>query len=128
VITVVAAVIEHDDRLLVTRRLQGVHLEGLWEFPGGKIDPGESHRDALLRELLEELGVQAEIGELILSTTHAYQDVEVTLHFYSCTLKGVPIPQLGQEMRWVTREELSQLGFPEADTELIKRLTTSAAR
>ena len=126
-ITVVAAVIERDDHFLVTRRLPGVHLAGMWEFPGGKVDPGEAHELALMREIQEELGVQVAVGELILLTTHAYKDVEVTLYFYACELLGSPSPRLGQEMRWVSRLELPQLGFPEADAELIKRLTTSVA-
>ena len=125
-ITVVAAVIERDGHFLLTRRLQGVHLAGLWEFPGGKVDRAESHEHALSREIVEELGVQISVGELILITTHAYPDVEVTLYFYACDLRGTPTPLLGQEMRWVARHELRQLGFPEADAELIKRLTTSA--
>jgi mutator protein MutT len=128
VITVVAAVIERDDHFLVTRRLQGVHLAGMWEFPGGKMHPGESQAAALAREIEEELGTQVDVGELIFQTTHAYKDVEVTLYFLACQLRGTPTPLLGQEMRWVPRHELTQLGFPEADAELIKRLTTSAAR
>jgi mutator protein MutT len=127
VILVVAAVIARDDHFLVTRRLQGAHLAGLWEFPGGKVDPGESHVDALRRELAEELGVAIQVGDLILRTTHAYTAVEVTLYFYACELRGEPMPLLGQEMRWVSRDTLQQLDFPEADGELIKRLTASAA-
>ena len=127
-ITVVAAVIERDDRFLVTRRQDGVHLAGFWEFPGGKIDPGETHAAALQRELLEELDTGAEVGNLLFETTHDYGDVLVRLYFYACELTGMPKPLLGQDMRWVPREELSRLGFPEADAELIKRLTASAGR
>jgi 8-oxo-dGTP diphosphatase len=123
VITVVAAVIERDGHFLVTRRLQGVHLAGMWEFPGGKVDPGESHVDALAREIAEELGVRIDVRDLVLQTTHAYKDVEVTLYFYACDLLGEPTALLGQEMRWVSRHELSDLRFPEADAELINRLT-----
>ena len=65
VVEVVAAVVERDGRYLITRRLEGTHLAGLWEFPGGKILPGEKPEDALRRELQEELGVEAEVGELI---------------------------------------------------------------
>ena len=127
-ITVVAAVIERDDRFLVTRRQDGVHLAGLWEFPGGKIDAGETHAAALKRELLEELDTSADVGDLVFETTHDYGDVLVRLYFYACELTGTPLPLLGQEMRWVPRDELSRLGFPAADAELIKRLTASAAR
>lgn len=127
-IVVVAAVIEDRHRFLVTRRQAGVHLAGMWEFPGGKIDPEESHSAALRRELREELGVDAEVGELVLETTHAYPDVTVALYFYRCRLRGDPRPLLGQEMRWVPRAELPSLGFPPADTELIERLARSDDR
>ena len=123
-IAVVAAVIEGTGRFLVTRRQPGVHLAGMWEFPGGKIDPGETHEAALRRELLEELGVDAEVGACVHRTGHAYPDRNVELHFYRCDLKGVPRPMLGQEMRWVPRNELRSLGFPPADTELIRMLTS----
>jgi 8-oxo-dGTP diphosphatase len=127
-ITVVAAVIERDERFLVTRRPTGVHLEGLWEFPGGKIDPDESHHAALKRELREELDADIEVGELTFATTHAYPDRNVALYFYRCALLGSPRPLLGQEMRWVARPELHLLGFPPADAELIERLTKSEFR
>jgi len=125
VIIVVAAVIEANHRFLVTRRQPGVHLAGLWEFPGGKIDPDEPHADALRRELKEELDVDVAVGEPLYTTVHAYDDRTVELHFYQCALKGEPRPLMGQEMRWVPRDELGQLGFPPADTELIEMLTKS---
>ena len=110
VVEVVAAVIEDDDRFLLTRRQAGVHLAGMWEFPGGKIDVGETDRGALERELREEL------------------DVDVELSFYRCSLKSAPQPLLGQEMRWVPRAELILLGFPPADTEFIAILTRAGGR
>jgi mutator protein MutT len=122
-ITVVAAVIERDERFLVTRRPTGVHLAGLWEFPGGKIDPDESHHAALKRELREELDADIEVGELTFATTHPYPDRNVALYFYRCTLRGSARPLLGQEMRWVARPELPLLDFPPADAQLIERLT-----
>ncbi len=128
VLSVVAAVIEQDGQFLVTRRLPGVHLGGLWEFPGGKLDPAEEHDSALRRELREELGVDVTVGELVHQTIHAYPERTVALFFYRCALRGVPRPQLGQDMRWVARQELPQLGFPPADTELIDRLVKSDVR
>jgi 8-oxo-dGTP diphosphatase len=122
VIAVVAAVIEHDGAFLVTRRQSGVHLAGMWEFPGGKIDPAETHEQALRREMREELGADVEVNELLYYTVHGYDDRTVSLYFYHCTLKGEPTPQLGQQMRWVPRAELATLGFPPADEQLIKRL------
>ena len=121
-IVVTAAVIERDGRLLITRRQQGVHLEGFWEFPGGKCDAGESLRASLERELREELDVDATIGSEIFTTTHAYPERSVELHFFECEIHGTPRPLIGQEMRWVERDELPTLRFPPADDELIQLL------
>jgi mutator protein MutT len=121
-VVVTAAVIEREGFILVTKRQPGVHLEGHWEFPGGKCEPGEPLDQCLVRELREELGVAAEIGEEILSTTHDYADRRVELHFLICELRGEPTPLLGQEMRWVGRSELETLDFPPADAELIQLL------
>ena len=127
-IVVVAAVIERQGAFLVTRRQKGVHLAGLWEFPGGKIDHGETHAGALAREIREELDADVDVGDLVFDVTHAYDDRTVALYFYRCTLRGTPRPLLGQEMRWVPRAELAALGFPPADEELIKRLTESSVQ
>ena len=122
-VVVAAAVIEQDGRFLLTRRLEGTHLAGRWEFPGGKCEPGETHAEALARELEEELAVPVAVGPRILVTTHAYDERTVELHFYETRLLGTPTPQLGQPMRWASREELGQLDFPEADAALIALLT-----
>lgn len=121
-LVVLAAVVERDGTFLLTRRLKGTHLAGTWEFPGGKCEPGETHEACLRRELIEELGVDAEIGEAVFETIHAYPDKTIELHFHACTLKGEPVPQLGQAMMWATREDLGTLEFPEADLELIALL------
>jgi len=124
-IIVVAAVIEQHGAFLVTRRQPGVHLEGLWEFPGGKIDPEETHVVALRREIREELDVDVDVHDLVFATNHVYPDRAVVLYFYRCELKGQPQPALGQEMRWVARRELGTLGFPPADEELIATLSNA---
>lgn len=121
-VVVTAAVIERDGAFLVTRRLEGTHLEGYWEFPGGKCDPGESHQDCLSRELVEELGARSRVGREILATSHAYTERVVELHFFACDLLDDPRPLIGQEMRWVPRGELRALAFPPADAELLDRL------
>jgi mutator protein MutT len=121
-LVVTAAVIERDEAFLVTRRLKGTHLEGYWEFPGGKCDAGESHRACLERELREELGVEVRIGAEIFSIAHAYPERIVELHFFACDLVGEPRPLIGQEMRWASRVELGALQFPPADAELLERL------
>jgi mutator protein MutT len=125
-IVVTAAVVEREGRFLVTRRQQGVHLEGFWEFPGGKCEPDEPLAACLRREIREELAVDAAIGAELLTTTHAYPERSVELHFFRCDLHGIPAPQLGQEMRWVAREELAGLTFPPADAELIGQLTNGS--
>jgi mutator protein MutT len=121
-VAVVAAVIEAAGRILITRRQRGTHLEGLWEFPGGKVDAGETHDAALKREIREELDADVDVHELVLSTTHRYPARAVALSFYRCTLTSEPRPILGQEMRWVARDELGNLEFPEADNQLIALL------
>ena len=105
-----------------------MHLEGYWEFPGGKCDAGEALDACLARELREELDVEARVGDEVFTTTHAYPDRVVELHFFRCELLGEPRPQLGQEMRWVRRDELATLEFPPADAELIRLLTAALKR
>jgi 8-oxo-dGTP diphosphatase len=123
-IVVVAAVIERDGRVLVSRRLEGTHLAGRWEFPGGKCEPGESHEACLARELQEELGVtRTTVGEEIGAAEHAYPERVVRLHFRRCAIDEEPRGVLGQALRWVTRAELSTLDLPDADRDLVKRLT-----
>jgi len=126
IVVVAAAVIERDGRFLVTRRQKGVHLEGCWEFPGGKCDDGESLTACLRRELSEELAVDANVGQDLFTVTHDYADRSVELHFFQCEVTGEPSPQIGQEMRWVRREDLATLEFPPADAELISTLTRQA--
>lgn len=121
-IVVVAAIIQRGDRYLVTRRQAGVHLAGLWEFPGGKCDDGELLSAAMARELREELGIRATVDAEVFSTTHEYSDRRVELHFLQCQSTDDPSPVLGQEVRWVTAAELADLEFPPADSELIRKI------
>ena len=127
VVVVTAAVIERNGRILVTRRQAGVHLEGYWEFPGGKCDPGEPLSECLARELREELAIESRVGEEVFAVTHRYAERSVELHFFRCDAIGDPAPQLGQEMRWVTRAELMSLPFPAADEALIRTLVAGSA-
>jgi len=124
---VAAAVVQRGDVYLLTRRLRGTHLEGLWEFPGGKCEAGETHGACLQRELLEELGCEAEIKEKVLTVAHDYGERTVELHFFDCTLAGEPRPLLGQEIRWVRGAELAGLAFPPADEALIHLLAARTA-
>jgi mutator protein MutT len=121
-IVVAAAVVGRDGRYLVTRRLRGTHLEGHWEFPGGKCEAGETLEACLARELREELGVEARIGARLLATSHDYPERSVTLHFFASEIDGDPQPLLDQEIRWIDRGALATLQFPEADAALLALL------
>ena len=127
-VIVVAAVIERDGAFLVARRQAGLHLEGYWEFPGGKCLPDETDLESLRREIREELDAGIETAEKLLICAHEYDDRIIELHFYRCALVGVAKPMLGQELRWVSRAELTRLRFPPADAELIARLCAQEQR
>ena len=122
-IDVVAAVIRRDGRILITQRLDNVHLARLWEFPGGKVEAGESFEVALSREISEELGVKIRVKEEFFTTEHDYPGKSVRIHFFSCTLdEGEPAALDVADLRWVSPAELSQFEFPPADAELIALL------
>jgi mutator protein MutT len=125
-IVVVAAVVEENGRFLIARRLAGTHLAGYWEFPGGKVHEGESHTDALRREILEELNTGIARARRIFHTAHAYAERTVELHFYRAELTAEPQAMLGQELRWIAREEFRDLEFPPADSELIDGLVNAS--
>lgn len=123
-VVVVAAIIERHGRILVSRRESGVHLEGMWEFPGGKVEEGEGHEAALRRELREELGIEIEVGEKMEEIEWDYPERRVHLHFYRCQVRrGEPRPLCPMELRWVSRRELRELSVPPADRRLIGRLS-----
>ncbi len=119
---VTAAVVERAGLLLITRRIDGTHLAGHWEFPGGKCEPGESPERCLARELREELGVGARVGREIYRTLYAYADRKLDLRFFDCEIDGEPEARLGQDIRWAARHELPTLPFPPADKELVEFL------
>jgi mutator protein MutT len=121
-IEVVAGVIERDGKILIARRRAGAHLAGLWEFPGGKPEPGESLEAALRREIQEELAAPATVGDKIETIDWTYPDRRVRLHFFRCGLGGEPDAQEGQEVAWVAPHELGRYEFPAADAALIERL------
>jgi len=123
-IDVVAGVIRHDDgRVLITQRLADDTLGGYWEFPGGKVEPGEELKAALKRELAEELGVEAEIGVEIHRIIHAYPDRDVRLYFFAARIvSGEPQKLEVADLRWVTLDALMDYQFPEADLPLLRQL------
>jgi 8-oxo-dGTP diphosphatase len=121
----VAAALVQDaaGRYLITRRRAGSHLAGLWEFPGGKREPGETLEAALGRELTEELSARFVVGEKIHEVRWEYPERTVVLHFYRCRLESGTIePRESQAMAWVEPERLGEFEFPPADRELIKWL------
>ena len=122
-ITVAAAIIHHNQQLLLTRRKPGAHLENLWEFPGGKVEAGESLPAALQRELREELGIVVEVLDEFYTTNHHYATRSVALHFFNCRIvEGEPRALDVAEFRWVNSSDLHAYEFPEADRELVERL------
>lgn len=125
-IEVAAALVFREGKLLITQRHADAHLGGLWEFPGGKREPGEPFDECLRRELREELGIEVEVGELLESLTHDYSDRVVHLQFFCCRWTHHE-PQLLDcaDFRWVTPGELAKYEFPAADAQLIRRLETS---
>ena len=123
-IRVAAAVIEQEGKILIARRGTKDPLQGKWEFPGGKIEDGESPKECLKRELLEELGVEASIGEAVTSTVYKYEHVSVELFFYRATLLSINIKRKEyDEIKWVTPAELLQHDFPDANNNIITKLT-----
>jgi 8-oxo-dGTP diphosphatase len=124
-VEVVAGIIRDDaGRYLITRRLKGKHLEGLWEFPGGKREPDETLEASLRRELHEELGATFEVGALVERVRWPYPEITVVLHFYRCHVTaGTILPREGQRMEWVASADLHRYDFPPADATLLARLT-----
>jgi 8-oxo-dGTP diphosphatase len=128
VIEVTAALIRDDEgRYLITQRRQGSHLEGLWEFPGGKLEADETPEMGLRRELAEELTATFEVGPLVETIHWEYPDRTIVLRFYRCRhLSGPIAPREGQAMAWATPAQLADYKFPPADGALIQRLKSSA--
>jgi 8-oxo-dGTP diphosphatase len=122
-IQVAAAVICCDGCYLITRRKPGTHLEGLWEFPGGKRERGETLEDCLRREVREELGVKISEPVLFQAVRHDYPDKSVELHFFRCTIEsgGSQLVE-GADLKWVPAEKLGAFAFPEADRRLVEAL------
>jgi mutator protein MutT len=128
-VEVVAALIQDDNGCyLITQRHKGSHLAGLWEFPGGKREPGESLEEALQRELTEELSARFGVGERVETVRWEYPERTIVIHFYRCRLESGTIePREDQAMAWVAPERLSDFDFPPADRDLITRLRAGAS-
>jgi mutator protein MutT len=124
-----AALIFRKGKLLITQRPANSHLGGLWEFPGGKREPGESFEACLVREIREELGVEISVGNLFEEITHAYAEKVVHLKFFLCELlAGEPRPLGCAAVRWIGKSELADYDFPAADARLLEKLRNIPSR
>lgn len=124
-LTVVAAVIESNGKILVCQRRRGDTFELMWEFPGGKVKPGEKLRQALARELLEELGASAEIGAELFHTQHRYAEMSepIDLTFFAASMNPDAARNLAfEKMEWRAPATLHDLNFLPADREFIAKL------
>jgi A/G-specific adenine glycosylase len=115
-VEVAVAVIRKEDRVLVTQRPPEGHLGGLWEFPGGRIEPGETPEEACRREVAEETGLEVAVRRPLARVRHAYSHFKVRLHIFECELLGGEVRLEGPvDYRWITREEAGEYAFPAAD-------------
>ncbi len=126
-VVVAAAVLVEDRRVLLTQRKTGTHLAGAWEFPGGKAEPGEDPREALARELREEIGIEARVGEIVDVTFHRYEDAQkavLLLFFEAARAPGSPEPRALDvaDVRWAGPDELDERAFPPADVAVLRKV------
>lgn len=128
VVEVAAGLILREGRLLLAQRPEGTHLAGLWEFPGGKREPGETWEACLRRELREELGIEAEVDDCVFEQSHDYPSRRVILRFFRCRIRGgEPTGLEGQRLAWVTASEMGAYTFLPADAGLVRRLSREPA-
>ncbi|MCL2722855.1 MAG: (deoxy)nucleoside triphosphate pyrophosphohydrolase [Polyangiaceae bacterium] len=122
-IRVVAAVVEREGRYLITQRRAGAVLPWMWEFPGGRVEPGETDQEALKRELLHRLGVEIDVGKLISCVNHPYEHYAVDLFLYECTLVTENLePRAVNAFTWVTSEQFDRYTFTPADEASMNKL------
>lgn len=125
----VAVITDAQGKILIDRRKQEGLLGGLWEFPGGKIEPGETVEACVSREIKEELGIEIEVGSRLITIDHAYTHFKVTLNVFNCThLSGEPQPLESDEVKWVTLDEIDEYPFPKANSQIIEALKQQANR
>ena len=112
-----------DRRVMLCKRAAGMHLAGHWEFPGGKIEAGESAREALGREIREELGCEVDVGEALDPVEHRYPDLAVRLRPFMCVVRdGAPVALEHETLGWFTRDELPELALAGADLKIVAGL------
>lgn len=123
---IATGVVRHGGRILIQRRPADGLLGGLWEFPGGKMEPGETPRAAVRRELREELELEVAVGERIATVDHAYSHFRITLHaFHARVLSGEPRPRAATAFTWAAPEELDRFAFPAANRRVLEALRPS---
>jgi 8-oxo-dGTP diphosphatase len=125
VLVVACALVDSDGRILIAERPEGKKMAGLWEFPGGKVEPGETPEETLVRELREELGIETKSACLAPLTfaSHAYEDWHLLMPLYVCRRwEGIPQGREGQALKWVRAKELRHYPMPPADLPLIAPL------
>ena len=128
-IIVAAGLIAREGRILITQRREGDHWGLLWEFPGGKVEEGEEPRQALERELREELGIEGEAGAIFDATFYFYPEHPILLLVYHCQIKGgIPRPLGCRDLRWASLKELRELTMPPADESIRSHLLFSGVR
>ena len=124
-IEVAAGLIVRDGKILIAQRLSNAPLGGLWEFPGGKREPGESFEACLMREVMEELGLTIAVDEQVASAEHCDAGRQVRLRFYRCTvLAGEPSPLGCEAFCWVAPAEIAAYSFPPADLPLVRQIAS----
>ena len=124
-LVVACALVDADNRILLAKRPEGKTLAGLWEFPGGKVEPGETPEETLVRELREELGIETKVACLAPLTfaSHTYDDFHLLMPLYVCRrFEGIARGMEGQEIKWVRAQALRDYPMPPADEPLIPYL------
>jgi len=125
----VAVIQDGQGKILIDRRPNQGLMAGLWEFPGGKVEPGETVTECIKREIQEELGIEIEVGRHLITIEHNYSKFKVTLVVHYCRhLRGVPQPLECDEIRWVSLAEIDQFSFPEANAQIITALRQEELR
>lgn len=121
-IEVVAAIITHNDQIFATQRGYGEFKDG-WEFPGGKMEPGETPPQALMREIWEELDTEIEVGSLVETVEYDYPNFHLTMHCFLCTIRsGELVLKEHEAAKWLTREELDSVDWLPADVKVVEKL------
>ena len=121
-IDVVAAVVQRGKQVLLCQRHHGHHLPLYWEFPGGKIEAGESPEQGLIRELSEEIGVHASVGMMLADIRHTYPEKYVRIRFYRVTITGEPLALVHRQLRWVTCDQLDRFLLPPPNSAVVDML------